>query len=338
MNRATCVRATRREFLLSTMLSTAVGVAFGAMAMPVLAQPNYPSKPIRLVVPFAAGGSTDLSARLVAEFAGRELGQAIVVDNKGGAGGSIGMEQVARSAPDGYTIGMATVSTHGSNPAVYPKLGYDPIKDFTPVTNVIAIPSVFAVHPSVPAKTMQEFVALAKANPGKYTFASPGAGSLGHVNIENFMMLAKIDLLHVPYKGAGLALNDAVAGQVNAITDNLATTLPHVKSGRLRALAVLGAQRSPQLPNVPTYAELGYKDMGEGGWFGIVAPAGTPQPIIAKLNAAIHKAMENPEFKRKVEESGGTLVPTTPEQFKAQIQQAMARYARVAKAANIKLD
>lgn len=338
MIRARNAGGTRRQFLLSTMLSTAAAVVAGTIAAPVFAQSNYPTKPIRLVVPFAAGGTTDLSARLVAEFAGRELGQTIVVDNKGGAGGSIGMEQVARSAPDGYTIGMATVSTHGSNPAVYPKLGYDPIKDFAPVTNVVAIPSIFAVHPSVPAKTMQEFVALAKANPGKYTFASPGAGSLGHVNIENFMSLAKIDLLHVPYKGAGLALNDAVAGQVNAITDNLSTTLPHVKSGRLRALALLGAQRSPQLPNVPTYAELGYKDMGEGGWFGIVAPAGTPQPIIDKLNAAIHKAMQNPEFKRKVEESGGTLMPTTPDQFKVQIQQAMARYARVAKTANIKLD
>ncbi len=338
MIRARNAGGTRRQFLLSTVLSTAAIATLAGMAAPAFAQSNYPSKPIRLVVPFAAGGTTDLSARLVAEFAGRELGQTIVVDNKGGAGGSIGMEQVARSAPDGYTIGMATVSTHGSNPAVYPKLGYDPIKDFAPVTNVVAIPSIFAVHPSVPAKTMQEFVALAKANPGKYTFASPGAGSLGHVNIENFMTLARIDLLHVPYKGAGLALNDAVAGQVNAITDNLSTTLPHVKSGRLRALAVLGAQRSAQLPNVPTYAELGYKDMGEGGWFGIVAPAGTPQPVVDKLNAAIHKAMQNPEFKRKVEESGGTLIPTTPDQFKAQIQQAIARYARVAKVANIKLD
>ncbi len=324
-----------RRYVLLSCAAAGAAVVFAGSAY---AQSNYPSRPIRLIVPFAAGGSTDLSARLVAEFAGRELGQTIVVENKGGAGGAVGMEQVARSAPDGYTLGMATVSTHGSNPAVATKLNYDPIKDFAPVTNVVAIPSVFAVHPSVPAKTMQEFIALAKANPGKYTFASPGTGSLGHVNIENFMMLAKIDLLHVPYKGAGLALNDAVAGQVNAITDNLSSTLPHLKSGRLRALAVLGAARSPQLPNVPTYAELGFKDMGDGGWFGIVAPAGTPAAVVNKLNQAIHKAMQNPEFKRKVEESGGTLVPTTPDQFRVQIQQAMTRYARVAKAANIKLD
>ncbi len=334
MNRA-C--APRRRFVLSCFAVAAVAAAT-LPAASALAQDKYPSRPIKLVVPFAAGGSTDLIARLVSEYAGRELGQSVVVENKGGAGGSLGMEQVARSVPDGYTIGMATVSTHGSNPAVFPKLSYDPIKDFAPITNVVAIPSVFAVHPSVPAKTMQEFIALAKANPGKYSFASPGAGSLGHVNIENFMMLAKIDLLHVPYKGAGLALNDAVAGQVSAITDNLSSTLPHVKSGRLRALAVLGAARSPLLPNVPTYAELGFKDMGDGGWFGIVAPAGTPPAIVARLNAAIHKGMQNPDFKRRVEESGGTLIPNSPEQFRAQMQQAMARYARVAKAANIKLD
>lgn len=330
----TRARMSRRQL----MLSGAAAVATLAFAGSALAQPAYPSRPIRLIVPFAAGGSTDLSARLVAEFAGRELGQPIVVENKGGAGGSVGMEQVAKADPDGYTIGMATVSTHGSNPAVFPKLKYDPIKDFAPVTNVVAVPSVFTVHPSVPAKTMQEFIALAKANPGKYTIASPGVGSLGHVNIEYFMMLAKIKLLHVPYKGAGLGLNDAVAGQVNAISDNLSSALPHVKSGRLRALAVLGPSRSPQLPNVPTYAELGFKEMGDGGWFGIVAPAGTPAAIVNRLNQAIHKAMQNPEFKRKVEESGGTLVPNTPEQFKAQIQQTMARYARVAKAANIQLD
>ncbi|SOY53262.1 conserved hypothetical protein, UPF0065 [Cupriavidus taiwanensis] len=327
-------RMSRRQLLLTGTAATATLVFAGS----ALAQANYPTRPIRLIVPFAAGGSTDLSARLVAEFAGRELGQSIVVENKGGAGGSLGMEQVANAAPDGYTIGMATVSTHGSNPAVFPKLKYDPIKDFAPITNVVSMPSVFTVHPSVPAKTMQEFIALAKANPGKYSVASPGTGTLGHVNLENFQMLAKIELLHVPYKGAGLGLNDAVAGQVNAISDNLASALPHVKAGRLRALAVLGATRSPQLPNVPTYAELGYKEMGDGGWFGIVAPAGTPPAIVARLNQAILKAMQNPEFKRKVEASGGTLVPTTPEQFKAQIQQAIARYARVAKAANIQLD
>lgn len=316
----------------------AASLAVGSLATPALAQDAYPSRPIRLIVPFAPSGSTDLAARLIAEFAGRELGQSIVVENKAGAGGAIGTEQVARATPDGYTIGMATMSTHGSNPSVYSKLRYDAIKDFAPVTNVLTVPSVFAVHPSVPAKTMKEFIALARDNPGKYSFASPGAGSLGHANIEHFMALSKIKLLHVPYKGAGLALNDAVAGQVNAITDNLPSALPHIKSGRLRALAVLSEKRSPALPGVPTYSDLGFKEMGEGGWFGIVAPAGTPPAVIARLNQAIHKAMQQPEFRRKIDEAGGTLLPTTPEQFGKQIEQAMARYAKVAKVANLKLD
>ena len=338
MNRAHNAGGTRRQFLLSTMLSTAIVAVFAGGATSAVAQSGYPNKPIRLVVPFAAGGTTDLSARLVAEFAGRELGQTIVVDNKGGAGGSIGMEQVARAAPDGYTIGMATVSTHGSNPAVYPKLGYDPLKDFAPVTNVVAIPSVFAVHPSVPAKTMQEFVALAKANPGKYTFASPGAGSLGHVNIENFMTLAKIDLLHVPYKGAGLALNDAVAGQVNAITDNLSTTLPHVKSGRLRALAVLGAQRSAQLPNVPTYAELGYKDMGEGGWFGIVAPAGTPPAVVDKLADALKAVLTQDDVRARFAAQGFAATWTSPPDTGKFVAHEIDKWGKVVKASGATID
>jgi tripartite-type tricarboxylate transporter receptor subunit TctC len=323
--------ALRRRLILSGLACTLIP------ASAVFAESKFPERPITLVVPFVAGGSTDLTARLVAKFAGQELGQTIIVENKGGAGGSLGMMQVARAKPDGYTIGMATVSTHGSNPAVYPNLPYDALKDFTPISNVAAVPSVFAVHPSVPAKTMKEFIALARANPGKYSFASPGHGSLGHVNIENFMMQANIKLLHVPYKGAGQAISDATSGQVNAITDNLSSSLPYIKSGRLRALAVLSATRSPELPDVPTYGELGI-NMKEAGWFGIVAPAGTPKDIVMRLNQAIHKGMQAPEFKHKLAEMGGTAVPNTPEQFQAQIQQAVARYAEVAKKANIKLD
>lgn len=310
-----------------------------ALAGTAQAQTAYPDRPVKLVVPFAPGGSTDLAARLIAEFAGRELGQPIIVENRAGAGGSLGMEMVAKAKADGYTLGMATVSTHGSNPAVYAgKLKYDPVKDFAPVTNVATTPSVFAVNPKIPANDMRQFIALAQANPGKYSFATPGTGSLGHANIEHFASLAKIKLLHVPYKGGAPAMNDALAGQVDAITDNLPSALPHIKAGRLRALAVLSETRSPALPDVPTYGELGLPQMGGGGWFGIVAPAGTPTAVITRLNQAIHKAMKQPEFLKKLEESGATPIPGTPAEFSKQIQQAMERYQRVAKVAKIQID
>jgi tripartite-type tricarboxylate transporter receptor subunit TctC len=325
--------ALRRALLVSLALSALSAIS----GTPALAQEIYPARPITLVVPFVAGGSTDLIARLIANHAGAQLGQTIVVENKGGAGGSIGMAYVKRAKPDGYTIGMASVSTHGSNPAVYKVLPYDPLKDFIPVSNVAAVPSVFSVNPNVPAKTMKEFMELARANPGKYTFASPGVGSLGHVNIENMMMQGKFELTHVPYKGSGQALTDVMTGQVNAMTDNLSSSLPSIKQGKLRPLAVLSATRSPDLPDVPTYAELGL-DMKEAGWFGIVVPAGTPAAIVARLNQAIHKGMESPEFKRKLKEMGGSPVPNTPEQFQAQIKAAIARYEQVAKKANISLD
>lgn len=321
--------------LLRAALAVTAALALGGAH----AQGAYPARPVKLIVPFAPGGSTDLAARLVAEYGSRELGQSIVVENKAGAGGSTGMEFVARSPADGYTLGMATVSTHGSNPAVYGrKLRYHPLKDFAPVTNVATTPSVFAVHPGTPARTMKEFISLVQANPGKYSFASPGIGSLGHANIEHFMALAKMEILHVPYKGAGQAMTDAMSGQVTAITDNLPSALPNIASGKLRALAVLSEQRSPSLPDVPTYGELGFPQMGSGGWFGVVAPAGTPPEVIARLNTAFHKAMKHPEFIKKMEESGATLIPGTPESFAQQIQQAMERYERVAKMARISLE
>ncbi len=323
-----------------TLLSTLAACAAAAVLAPLAhAQgDDYPNRPIKLIVPFGAGGSTDLVARLLAEKMSQILGKAVVVDNKAGAGGSIGADAIAKAVPDGYTIGMATVSTHGANPAIFSKLPYDPVKNFAPITNVMSVPSVFVVHNSVPAKTMKEFIALAKAHPGKYTFASPGTGSLGHANIENFMNLAGIDLLHVPYKGAGQAINDALAGQVNAMTDNLPSTLPHIKSGRLRPLAVLALKRSEVLPDVPTYTELGYPGMGDGGWFGLVAPAGTSKEVIAKLNAAAHKAMALPDYLEKQKSISGESMGNTPEQFGKQIQAAIDRYTAVAKRANIRLD
>ena len=322
-----------------TLLTTvAAAAALTAVAPAVWAADNYPSRPVRLIVPFGAGGSTDIVARLLADKMGPILGQAVVIENKGGAGGSIGAAEIAKSAPDGYTIGMATVSTHGANPAIMSKLPYDAKKDFAPITNVMAVPSVFVVHPSVPAQTMKEFIALAKKEPGKYSFASPGTGSLGHANIENFMNLAGIDLLHIPYKGAGQALNDALGGQVNAMTDNLSSSLSNIKAGKLRPLAVLGLTRAEVLPDVPTYTELGYPEMGDGGWFGLVAPAGTPKPIIDKLNAAAHKVMQDPDFQKKQREIAGEGMGNSPEEFAKQIDAAIARYTAVAQRANIKID
>lgn len=316
-----------------------LGLAGSATLAPALARADYPDKPIRLIVPFAPSGSTDLAARLIAEFAGRALGQAIVVDNRAGAGGSLGMEQVAKARPDGYTLGMATMSTHGSNVAAYgSRLKYDPLKDFAPISNVATVPSVLAVNVRTPYKSLADLIAAARTAPGKITFASPGTGSLGHANVEYFSSLAKIELLHVPYKGSGMALNDAVAGQVEAITDNLPSALPHIQSGRLRALVVLSDKRSPALPGVPTYGELGFPQMGNGGWFGVVAPAGTPAPVVQKLNQAIHQAMQQPDFIKKMNEAGATLIPTTPAQFQSQIQQAVARYLEVAKVAKVEAE
>ncbi|WP_272970912.1 tripartite tricarboxylate transporter substrate binding protein BugE [Comamonas terrigena] len=321
------------------LASVAAAAALSALAPAVFAADAvYPSRPIRLIVPFGAGGSTDMVARLLAEKMGPILGQAVVIENKGGAGGSIGASEIAKSAPDGYTIGMATVSTHGANPAIMTKLPYDARKDFAPITNVMSVPSVFVVHPSVPAKTMKEFIALAKAHPGKYTFASPGTGSLGHANIENFMNLAGIELLHIPYKGAGQALTDALGGQVNAMTDNLPSSLSNIQAGKLRPLAVLAFKRAEVLPDVPTYTELGYAQMGDGGWFGLVAPAGTPKAVIAKLNAAAHKAMQDPAYLAKQKEISGEGMANTPEQFAKQIDTAIARYTAVAQRANIKIN
>ncbi|QHJ01439.1 ABC transporter substrate-binding protein [Xylophilus rhododendri] len=299
----------------------------------------YPDRPIKLVVPFSSGGSTDLAARVIAEYAGRELRQPVIVDNRAGAGGSLGMEIVARSAPDGYTLGMATMSTHGSNPAAYgSKLKYDALRDFVPITNVASVPTVFMINPGVPAKSMQELIALAKAKPGKYSFATPGTGSLGHANMEYFQNLAGIQLLHIPYKGAGAALTDVLSGQVDIISDNLPSALPQIRSGKLRPLALNGEKRSPQLPDVPTFGELGFKEISAGSWFGIVAPAGTSPAIVARLNQAIHKAMLQPEFLKKMDEAGATPTPTTPEQFGEQIRLAIGRYAHVAKIARIAVD
>jgi len=299
---------------------------------------GYPLKPIKLVVPFSAGGSTDMVARLLAERMSPLLGQVMVVENRGGSGGVMGADAVAKAPADGYTLLMATVSTHGASPAIYKKLPYDPIKDFAPITNVMSVPSVLVVHPKLPVKNLKEFITLAKAAPGKYSYGSPGTGTLGHANVENFTQMAGIELLHVPYKGAGPAMNDALAGQVDALTDNLPSALTHIQAGRLLALAVLSPQRSKLLPQVPTYVEAGFKDLSEGGWFGLMAPAGTPAAVLKKVMEAAHKAMQDPVFKERTDALGGLPMANTPDEFALQVKAALARYQAIVKKANIQAE
>jgi tripartite-type tricarboxylate transporter receptor subunit TctC len=320
---------------MSLRIWPALLVAIAALWTNTVCAQSFPAKPIKLVVPFAPGGSTDLVARMLAERMGPLLGQTVTVDNRGGAGGTLGADLVAKATPDGYTLPMGTVSTHGASPAIYRKIPYDPVKDFQPITNVMSVPSVFVVNPKMPAKSMRDFIAMAKAAPGRHTFASPGIGSLGHANVENFAHLAGIQLLHVPYKGGGPALNDALAGQVDALTDNLPSALPHIQAGRLRSLALLSPQRSSLLPDVPTYRELGFEELSEGGWFGLMAPAGTPPAVVARLREAAHRAMEDASFKAQADKIGGVSMANTPDEFAQQIKQALARYQRVARVANI---
>ncbi|VFR20120.1 Tricarboxylate transport protein TctC [plant metagenome] len=304
-----------------------------------VAADNYPNKPIRLVVPFPAGGTTDLVGRLYADKLGQALGQTVVVENKGGAGGSIGSSYVASAAPDGYTLGLATVSTHGINPAVYPKLPFDVLKDFTPISNLAAVPNIMTVNPTrVAARNMADFVKAAKAEPGKYTYASAGNGSVSHMMGELFKSASGTDLMHVPYRGVGPALNDALAGQVDVMYDNLPSTLPHVQAGKLIALAVATPKRVAALPDVPTFAEVGLAPVNDPSWFGLVAPANLPKEILDKLSAAVKQAAADPAVKERLVSLGAEPVGNSPDAFAKQIADEVEKNKRIAKTANIKID
>lgn len=295
----------------------------------------YPNKPIRLIVPFAAGGTTDIVARVVAEGLGRELGQAVVVENRGGGGGSIGADALARSTPDGYTLGVATVSTMATNPATNPKTPYNPLKDFAPITNMVNVPNVLTVNPAVPAKSVAEFVALLKANPGKYSYASSGAGGIGHLDGELFKSLTQTDMVHVPYRGSGPALNDVIAGQVNAQFDNLPSSMPHIQAGKLRALAIAAPKRLPALPDVPTFAEGGLPEMDNMAWYGLVAPAGTPQAVIDRIHDATVKALKDPKIAQRLADGGSLVDGNTPAEYAAQIKRELELRQRIAKERSI---
>jgi tripartite-type tricarboxylate transporter receptor subunit TctC len=299
---------------------------------------DYPTRPITLIVPFAPGGSTDVIARVIAQALRSELGQTVVVENHAGAGGSLGTGLIASAKPDGYTIGMGTASTLAINPAAYRTLPYDVRKDLAPITNIAAVPNIMSVNPAVPAKTMAEFIALAKAEPRKFSYGSSGNGSVSNLMGEQLKLAAGIDLVHVPYRGMGPAIQDAVAGQIQVLFDNLPTTLPHVLGGKLRALAVSGDNRVNVLPDVPTFAELGLNEINWMAFFGLIAPAGTPPAVIERLNAATVKVIATQEVRRALELQQAIPVANSPEEFRADIAREFSRMTRAVAAAHIKIN
>lgn len=297
---------------------------------------NYPSKPIRFIVPFAAGGGTDFVARIAGQQLNEALGQPVVVDNRGGASGVIGTELAAKAAPDGYTLLLGSAGPLSIQPGLSVRLPYDPLKDFAPVTLVSSMPYVLVAHPSLPAKNVQELIALARAKPGQLNFGAPGSGTTTHLATELFKMLAKIDVVHVPYKGVAPALADLLGGQVQFMSGDLNTVMPQVKAGRLRALAVTGAQRSPIVPELPTIAESGLPGYAASGWFGVLAPAATPRSIITRLNAVIVKGLMSTEARERLAALGGEVVGNTPAEFAAYLRDDLAKWSRVIKAIGLK--
>ncbi len=298
----------------------------------------YPAHPVRIVVPFPAGGTTDILARAVAQRFTEAFGQPFIVDNRPGAGGNIGAELVAKSAPDGYTLLMGTVGTHAINPSLYARMPYDHIKDFTPVFLTAGVPNVLEVNPAVPVHTVAELVDYAKANPGKLNFASSGSGTSIHLSGEMFKTMTGVSMQHVPYKGSAPALQDLLSGQVQLMFDNLPSSLALIKAGKLRPIAVTSAQRAAALPDIPTIAESGYPGFEASSWFGLLAPAGTPPAIVAKLNAEGNKWLATPEAREKLLAQGAIAAGGTPEDFVRHIAAETAKWAKVVKQSGAKVE
>ena len=309
-----------------------------AAASPLALAQAYPAKPVRLIVPFAPGGTTDIVARVVAEKINAPLGQTMVVENKAGGGGSVGATEISKSVPDGYTVGMATVSTTAANPAINPKIAYNPLTDFTPIINVAATPNVIAVHPSFPAKDYKAFIAELKKSPGKYSYASSGTGGIGHLQTELFKSLAGVFMTHIPYRGAGPALNDTVGGQVPIIFDNLPSALPHIKAGRLVPIVVAAPQRLPVLPDVPTLKEVGLEPVNRMAYYGLIGPKGMPKDVVDKLYNTTKTALMDPAVRKRIEDTGSLIVANTPEQFTAQIKAEYEVYKEVVTKQKLSLD
>jgi tripartite-type tricarboxylate transporter receptor subunit TctC len=311
-------------------------ITLSLLALPVAAQ-SYPTRAVRLVVPSSPGGGTDISARILAPQLTQFFGQQVVVENRPGAGTMIGGEAVARAAPDGYTLLMG-ISTLAINPAMYRKVPYDALKDLAPISQAVSLSNVLVVHPSLPAKSVKEFVSLVKPRPGQINFASAGVGTSPHLSMELFLVMTGLKMLHVPYKGSGPGVTDLIAGHVPAMMPNMLSAQPHIKSGRLRALGVTGSKRAPGADDIPTIAEAGVPGYEAVQWYGVLAPAGTPRDIISKLHTGVVRALQNPEVRQRLLNDGAEPIGSSPDEFAAYLRSETAKWAKVTQAAGIKPD
>jgi len=323
-----------KGFLVSRLFALAISLVLSNAAF----GQAFPSKPMRIVVPFTPAGAVDIATRATANEMTRILGHPVAVENKPGAGGNLGVLDVARSAPDGYSMVMSTSGIQAINPALYAKMPLDVNKELAPVAPIVSLSNVLVVHPSVPAKTVKDVIELAKKDPGKWTYASSGNGTSIHMSGAMFTQLTGTDIVHIPYKGSAPAITDLLAGQTNMMFDNIPSALPHIKSGKLRAIATTGAKRDPALPELPTVAESGVKGYESGVWFGIMVPAATPRDIVMKLNAAAVQAAKAPEFVKRMRDLGYNIIPGTPEQMASMLKEEVARWAPIVKASGAKVD